>query len=285
MRYVAEYQIPDSDDKGHSSNKEYLVVNCVGYYEFDEIYGATHRPNGRKDFYLSYNHSGSMKVRSNGINQIIHGGTVFIYRPFEEQYYGQAGKDPISNYWVHFSGYGVQEVLSKAGLEEVNIFSTGTSDIIPQLFEMMIAEVEKKRHNYELIASAILQQLIYHISRKLPCNNSIKVNEKYTRIKQTMDYIHKHYSEKLTLQKLSYIAGLSSSRYSSLFKEYCGLSPQQYIINFKLEKAQELISHTNLNIRQISSLIGFQDQLYFSRLFRKYKNTSPSEFIETTRSK
>lgn len=283
MRYTAEYRIPDTDDKGYSSNKSHLLINSVGYYEFDEEYGATYRPKGRKDYYLSYNHSGSMKVRSKYQNHIIHGGTVFLYRPFEEQHYGQADNNPISNYWVHFTGYGCPEIIKLANMEEGNIFSVGISETIPQLFEIMIDEIAKKQYNYELVSASILQQVIYLLSRKLCINNTVKIDEKYSRINQTMVYIRKHYPEKITLKQLAGMAGLSCSRYSYLFKEYSGISPQQYLINVRLEKAQELMSHTRLNIRQISSLIGFGDQLYFSRLFKKYKSTSPSEFIESVR--
>jgi len=93
LKYTEGYQIYDPEDKGFATREERLFVNHCGYYEFDEPYGATHRKHGRKDYYLSYNHSGKMKVKSKQKIYEIGEGTVFVYRPYEEQYYGQANKD------------------------------------------------------------------------------------------------------------------------------------------------------------------------------------------------
>jgi len=93
-------------------------------------------------------------------------------------------------------------------------------------------------------------------------------------------YIYKNYNKKITVSELANIANLSISRYSSLFRKIIGVSPQQYIIHYRLEKACELMQHTNLNIKQIAIITGFYDQLYFSRLFKKYYKMNPSQYMK-----
>lgn len=280
MKYTGGYQITDDNDKGFSTREERIFINYAGYYEFDEPYGATYRQHGRKDYYLSYNHSGSMKIKSGGKIYEVDEGAIFIYRPFEEQYYGQANKQPISNYWVHFTGYAVNELLFKADLGEGNIFYTGVSHEFPVLFEAIINELAEKPYNFKYISASFLEQLLFVISRKLAYNSGEDVKKRDLRINNTVNFIHRNYSKNVTVNELASIAGLSPNRYSIAFKKLTGVSPQQYLINFRLQKAKELIGHTSLNIKQIASLAGFDNQLYFSRIFKKYENISPSGYMK-----
>lgn len=281
MKYQSAYRLPDIDDKGYLSREEYLLVNCAGYYEFDEPYGATCRKYGRKDYYLSYNSNGIMKVKACGNMHEIEGGAVLIYKPSEEQYYGQANRYPISNYWVHFTGYGAAELLLKANLDNGNIFYIDINNEIPVLFEKLINEVDEKKYNYEYTSAAFLLNIIFEISRRLRFTSANKhESDREKRINQSLSYIHKNYSKDITITELSNMTGITVNYYSNVFKELTGVSPKQYIINFRLQKAKELMCNTNLNIRQIASLIGFDDQLYFSRLFRKYENLSPLDYIK-----
>lgn len=284
MRYAAAYRTPDHDDMGCCERSSFLLINSVGYYEFDEPYGVTHRKHGRKDFYLSYNHGSPMKLKIAQKEHLIGEGTVFVYRPFEEQYYGHADRNiPISNYWVHFTGYGASELLVSTGFSEKSIQETGVCGEMVQLFEKMIDEITEKKPGYEMLASSLLMQIMSLIRRKTDTTASNNQNDRDRRIQETMQYIHRNYLRAITVRELADMANLSASRYSGVFHQLNGISPQQYLINFRIQKACELMRHTRLNIRQIAALTGFEDQLYFSRLFRKYKGVSPSEYLETVR--
>lgn len=278
MRYASGYRVPDHDDKGCCDRSNFLLINSVGYYEFDEPSGATYRKSGRKDYYLSYNHAGSMKLRFHGKPYEIGPGSIFIYRPFEEQYYGQANSEPMANYWVHFTGYGAHEMLVNAGLSEKTFFSVGTRDEIAGLFERMITEVTDKRTGYELMAASLLLNIVSLITRQLDENSVESTGSSSMKIHESVKYIHKYYDRKITVAELAKMSLLSTNRYTNVFKQVTGMSPQQYIIQFRLQKACELMRHTSLNIRQISALTGFDDQLYFSRLFKKYEGMTPSEY-------
>ena len=280
MKYTGGYQITDDNDKGFSTREERIFINCAGYYEFDEPFGATHRKHGRKDYLLFYNHAGSMKIKSAGKIYEVDKSAIIIYRPFEEQYYGQANKQPISNYWVHFTGYVIDELLFNAGLGEGTIFYTGESNEFPVFFEAIINELAEKTYNYKYISASLLEQLLFVISRKLTFNSDEDVKKRDLRINNTVNFIQRNYSKNVTVNELAEIAGLSPNRYSNVFKDLIGVSPQQYLINFRLKKAKELMGHTSLNIKQIASLTGFDNQLYFSRIFRKYENISPSGYMK-----
>lgn len=278
MKHQYAYRVPDPDDKGHHSREDYLIVNCVGY-EYDEPAGIGNRERGRVDYLLSYLHSGSMKVRVANEERTIGAGTVFIAKPYERQYYAKTGQAPTGSYWLHYTGYGVTDLLIKAKLWNDSIFVTGVNDDIPRLFERIIEEEAERQPSFEHISACLVQELIFTVSRKVSIHEQVaQMNPREQVLYASFNLLHRNYARKLTVQELAAHAGLSVSRYTSVFKQYTGLSPQQYLIRYRLQKAKDLIRHTQLSIRQIASLTGFDDQLYFSRLFRKYEHLSPLEY-------
>lgn len=71
--------------------------------------------------------------------------------------------------------------------------------------------------------------------------------------------------------KLCFIAGAD-------FKKYAGTTIAKFILNIRIEKAQELLTTTNLSVTEISEKVGFCDYNYFCRVFRKYNGISPQKY-------
>ena len=71
---------------------------------------------------------------------------------------------------------------------------------------------------------------------------------------------------------------MSVSWFIRNFKEYTGSTPTQYILSLRISNAQTLLDSTNYNITEIAEIVGYDNLLYFSRLFRKQSGMSPSEF-------
>lgn len=274
MKYVANYSDKDRNNIGVADLTYYLQVNSAGFYEFDEPFGAVHRPLGRKDWYLSYHHAGSMNIKSNGADYTINAGDIFLYKPGEEQYYGQIGDQSFKNYWVHFTGFGVTEIIAAAGLSDQSVFSIGPDSAVVNLYEQLIDELMFKKNKYNLISASILIQMIGYIGR-LHVQSSTAADHNNIVVDKSLQAIHQQYQDQLSVGSLAALNHMSTSRFSALFRQQTGISPQQYIINFRLSKACELLRNSHLNIRQISILCGFSDQLYFSRIFKKHMYKSP----------
>ena len=278
MIHNEAYSFPETDPMGYSDTSEYLIVNCIGYYEFEDYFKPTHRINGRKDYFLAYNLNGKMKVRIRGIEHILEPGSLFLYRPFEEQCYGKGDDQSLRSYWVHFTGYGVEELLLKAELAEGSVFHIGQRMSIVDLFDGILAEVQNKDIGYELAASSLLMTLMSAVSRRIGADSQEKVNRIRNEIFKTVKYINDNYSRKISVKELARMAYFCRDRYARLFKEFMGVPPQQYMIRLRIQKACELMKRTSLNIAQISLMVGFNDQLYFSRVFKKYEEMTPSDY-------
>lgn len=101
--------------------------------------------------------------------------------------------------------------------------------------------------------------------------------EYYNRLQAVFEYIHQNFQEQIPVDKLAELAGLSVSRFFKVFQDASGMSPNQYVLNFRLSRAQELLIG-DACIHKIASLTGFGDQFYFSRIFKKKLGLSPSLF-------
>ena len=91
------------------------------------------------------------------------------------------------------------------------------------------------------------------------------------------EFISSHYSEEIDLDKCAERCGFSRSRFTHLFTEVIGISPYRYQQKFRLEQACELLRSTALSVSEVAENVGFQDALYFSRLFRKRFGMAPSD--------
>ena len=95
-----------------------------------------------------------------------------------------------------------------------------------------------------------------------------------------LEYIDYHYTEELSLGKLSSMANMSSYYFCRLFKSLTGKSPTEYITLLRLNKATTLLQENKLNITEVAFSVGFNDSNYFSRQFKKYKKVSPSKLLK-----
>ena len=98
------------------------------------------------------------------------------------------------------------------------------------------------------------------------------------RFENVIEYIHDNLDKPITIGKLAKLASLNSTYFSNLFTKLIGIPPVQYINKRRIEKAQQLLLTTNDTLYQIALEIGFDDEYYFSRLFKKHVGLSPDHY-------
>ncbi|NLC69232.1 MAG: helix-turn-helix transcriptional regulator [Clostridiaceae bacterium] len=268
MKALAVYRLLDLE-QGHEDLSEYLLVNCAGYYEAEESFGATHRLYGRKDWYLAFNRAGRMKYMHKKLMYDIRENMVFIYAPNDEQYYGQADDNPIENYWVHFTGYGAASIMEKLGL------TSGVYHVDKDLtdyFEKMIDELANKFYGFEAASAAWLLVILTEVARYAhskvgPVSTA---DRRYSEIAKTVQYIKDNYHRKITIKELAELSHFSVSYYCSIFRDILKKSPQQYLLEYRLYRASDLVIRTRLSIREIAAMCGYNDQLYFSKKYKQF---------------
>lgn len=103
-------------------------------------------------------------------------------------------------------------------------------------------------------------------------------NSKEKTIGRILEYIHDHLNESLTVSELAEKIGLDSRQFHYEFLKQTGICPKRYLMQSKMKRAKELLEYQNYSITQISDMVGYEDPLHFSRVFKKSTGISPTQF-------
>lgn len=97
-------------------------------------------------------------------------------------------------------------------------------------------------------------------------------------LKQMLGFVHRQYSERITLEQTAAAGGVSRSKCCQIFKKYMGSSPNDYVVSFRLEKAMEQLRTTDQMVTDIAFSCGFNSASYFAEVFTNKKGCTPREY-------
>ncbi|WP_199316882.1 AraC family transcriptional regulator [Chroococcidiopsis sp [FACHB-1243]] len=127
------------------------------------------------------------------------------------------------------------------------------------------------------MANALAVHLLKHYSvRKYKVRNCAGGLSKL-KIKQVIDYIHDNLEQNLTLVEIAAVIQISPYHFARLFKQSIGITPHQYVISKRIEKAKQLLEEHN-SIVLVAEKVGFQSQSHFTKMFRKYTGITPQAY-------
>ncbi len=253
------------------------VASCGVYRLTHQPVMATLRAEGRRDYQLLYISAGSAWFCLDDGQVEIPAGHMILYRPFERQQYSYYAKDAPEVYWVHFSGYEAPKILDKIGFSDTHVLLCGMSFHYPELFRQIIMELQLKRPCFEELLCSYLRQLFTKIQR----NQLESSADKYRNLEDmevAVHYFNEFFMRDISIEEYASLQHMSVSWFIRSFKQYMGLTPMQYITSIRINKAKELLKNTNCSIQEVSTLSGYENPLYFSRIFRKYTGFSPSRY-------
>lgn len=117
------------------------------------------------------------------------------------------------------------------------------------------------------------------LKEAIELRNKSSQNRYYGLIKQAKEYMHLHFATSdLTLDKVASTVNVSPNYFSSLFNQKTGMTFIEYLTNIRMEKAKEYLRCSCRKITEIGFLVGYQDSHYFSYIFKKTQNCTPSEY-------
>ncbi|MGM9929479.1 MAG: helix-turn-helix domain-containing protein [Bacillus sp. (in: firmicutes)] len=97
-------------------------------------------------------------------------------------------------------------------------------------------------------------------------------------VTQILNYFHTHYEEDISISEVADMFDIDRRRIAYLFEKVTGLTPIRYLTKYRISKAKELLTASELTISEISEAVGYQDSFYFSRVFKNLTKVSPSQF-------
>ncbi len=260
------------------TSKPIIIESCGKFRILAKGNHITDRPNGRPDYQLLYIASGVAHFYFDKKDYTIEAGSMVIYRPNEPQKYIYKATDKPDAYWVHFTGNQVEEILDKYDIKKgKNIYYIGNQSEYSWMFRQMINELQQKEKNFEFILNNYLSQIFLLINRsisKKAQGSSFILDE----IERACTYFNEHYTELIVIESYSQSRGMSSAWFIKNFKAHTGTTPTQYILSIRLQNAKSLLENTNYTINEIAKLVGYDNSLYFSRIFKNHTGVSPLLF-------
>lgn len=266
-RHESYYRNNADMDNRREDNRE-LLVNCCGF----SSYGFPIRVSStRRDYYLLYIAEGSLQV-TRPYAVTLSAGNVIIFSPDIEFEYASK---KFSYYWVHFSGRAANGILSDSYLRTNIKLRAGKSTECEAILRRIFYEFGYRSPLWERTAAVELENLLL-LCGKANMDEDTKKNQE--NIAATITYIRTHLADALSISDLADRAYLSPSGFRRAFVAYTGKSPSDFIQNARMELAEQLLRDTDMRVSAVASSVGYNDALYFSRIFSKHFGESPMQY-------
>ena len=255
-----------------------LAFYCAGFEECrpNQNYGPICRSYQLIHFILN----GKGKLHINDHIFEVSEGDAFIIPSNKVAFYEADSNNPWSYVWVGFLGINSQTYtyqLMNANHEIYVLQNIDTDKYKEKIFK--IIDLKGTPASLYFKANSILLDIISLLYEELNLNEEL--NSEFSLADEIKFFLDINYPEKIKLIDVANIFGVHPNYLSRIFNEKYGISPKQYLIDLKLKKACKLLSTTKLPIFIVANSLGFDDQLAFSKLFKKKFSISPSQYRKT----
>ncbi|HJA18614.1 AraC family transcriptional regulator [Mediterraneibacter catenae] len=259
-----------------------LSVYNVGYQKCEPEYQWG--PGIRDHYCIHHILSGSGIYTTGKVSVRLSAGDTFILFPGVELQY-QADKDEPWEYcWAGFMGTDAASIIRNTGFsKETPYILKGT--IPEEEIRNGLDEIyQNKGNTYESSVAmagrlySLLAVFMHYAQRTEPEKDSHVMY-----VEKAMSYIETNYSYPITVEDIAYYVGISRSHLFRSFQNYMRKSPKDYLSGYRIRQACHLLRETDLSVSTIAYSVGFENNLYFSKAFRKQKGMSPSEYRRAKR--
>jgi AraC-like DNA-binding protein len=237
-------------------------------------------------FALLYISSGGGQFESKpNFSTAVEPGCAFLMFPEVWHRYMPNPETGWHEHWIGFDGEIPRRWLRHRLFSAKNpIAKISAEDTVLATFSRVMQSIRANRPALQQIlagATDNLMGLIYSAQQAQPAADAQNANA----IELAIARIQNEFERDLDMNLLARELGISYSWFRHTFTAHTGLSPRQYLIEFRLVRARSLLAETEFSIKEIAMQTGFEDEFYFSRLFRQKLNLTPSQWRSRSRSR
>ena len=268
-----------------------LTVSTVGYEEIqpgdpyptkghaDGYYFDLEKGRILNEYQLLYNPEGEGWFQSTHCPRTrLKAGDMFLLFPGEWHSYHPDPRIGWKSHWIGFKGRNMDDRVRAGFLTpDKPIYHIGYSDVIESLYRKAYeAAVEEAAYSQQLMAGLVNHLIgkMYSLERNIELGQNL---QQVTMIGKARLRIRESIESSVTIQQIADELGVSYSNFRKLFKEYTGLSPATYQQELRLLRAKELLTTTDLSVKEIAYRLNFESPDYFSSKFKAKMGCKPSE--------
>lgn len=231
--------------------------------------------DGRDNICLIYMQSGTGAIASEEKHIEIKGGEIICLWERELLSFSSHGGE---GFVICFSDRFAEELLPSLKIHMEEAYFVGNDRDINLLAETIVSEFEQEKPNGAMLCSASLVSLLSLVSRNAVFGASKDRAKELEKIAPALSAIHSDCASRDGVEEYAKLCNLSTSYFSHIFTSVIGMSPMDYKRQRRINIAKNLLSGTNLTAKEISTISGFRDPLYFTRCFKQIVGQTPSEF-------
>ena len=268
-----------------------LTVTTIGYEEIEP--GDEYPTHGHADGYY-FNLESGRELNEYQLLYIAEGrgtfhshtvptaqlreGDLFLLFPGEWHSYSPSPTTGWKSYWIGFKGRNMDDRVRAGFLTPTKpIYHVGFSDDIVHLYkEAYETALCEAAYSQQVLAGLVnhIIGVMYSLERNIELNRNQAHVDMVNRARLE---IREHLESSLTIQQVAQDLGVSYSNFRKLFKEYTGISPATYQQDLRLQRAKELLSTTDMSVKEIAYRLNFESPDYFSAKFKIKTGRRPSE--------
>ncbi|MBQ3417312.1 MAG: helix-turn-helix domain-containing protein [Ruminococcus sp.] len=261
----------------HDQTGDICLIAC-GIERCDP--GISFGPELRDCYHLHAVLSGTGTLYAGGKEFHPHVGQLFLLKDNEVVQYTADKKDPWCYCWVTYNGIEAKKLSEEIGFTD-GVYCIDSKIDTYRFYELVTKMHEKPQMNHinDLRRRGILLEYLA-MAMEASANSAAEHKYEYSTevyIQRAQNLINLNYATIRVSDVVEYI-GFTRSYFTTIFTKAVGMSPQEYIIKCRLENSAKLLTHTKLSVQTIASKVGYDDQLTFSRIFRRHYGVSPTGY-------
>lgn len=277
-----------SNDESFLWGLNVLTVGCTRILP-NAIYPAPNHPSqynftwetGRilQEYTLVYIVNGNGSLETESVKKRILDGTVFMVYPNERHRYKPDKETGWDEYWVSFNGGYIDNLINNNLFTKKSpLFHLGLNEKIIQLFDDVINASKDESNGYQaVISSATIHVLgmLYAFYQQLH-NDGDSLTE--LTVKKAKILFRTKLLDVTDPKAIADELEVGYSWFRKVFKENTGISPGQYFIQLKIQKAKQLLGNPQYAIKEVAYMLKFESPFYFSKLFKQKTGFTPLQF-------
>lgn len=233
-------------------------------------------------FHLCLSGTGKLlaeNARGESVEYQIKSGQGFLLFPNQVSTYIADHELPWEYVWLEFDGLRAKESIELAGFSlSQPVYRARHKDVFEVMKEEMLYIVHHKDETpLHLIGHLYL--FLDSLVRSSPASQDVqggRLRDFY--MKEAFSFIEQNFQNDISVEDIAAACGLNRSYFGKIFHESMGKTPQEFLISYRMTKASELLKLTDLSISDIGNVVGYPNQLHFSRAFKNVYGMSPRDW-------